>query len=1058
MMAQESSEGICLNQVIPNLDDYVCPEPPISGCMDYRHYAPLVSSETPVKIIRMVFHVLQDANGLNNFSNSATDQGYLWAIRDKVNYYLKNNGQQTPLDPNYPSTFIKDTRLQIEVYPTIFYWTGICFNTNIDNGLVQAYCVNNNPNLPSEYKDGAIHVYFGNCYLVTQNNMTILDCKNTSGDGFGAINLYNYFNNITNASIPSDIYNGSLPRHLTHELGHVLGLAHAHTVGVTATIDNCCDTPNPMPQGESNNFMDYGAKRAFTECQIARMHYNLANKCGSTFVNSNFNNVYKNNKTNYCIKNKLEIVVIDGNQNVIWEGEKRLNTDVIIKKGSELTIKCTVGMATDASIIVEQGARLIIDGGRITHNSSFDCNCKGQERWRGIFAEGNPKFAHSTKMQSPTYPLSMKGENPGIVLLLNKATIEASSHGVNAQGLDYVNNTLYGGLVYANDAVFTNNTTAIVLAPYTLPTASKIEKSTFTTGTTGILAGGQNEFMVEGCSFSKLARYGIMIGNSSASVTKNTFEGLNYGLLTLATQPLTGDIRIGSKDILDENTFKKNKTGVYAVTINMLNVLQNHFTENNFGVAVLGESQFNIEKNKFYGQSKARIDLVNTGVIKGQKSSSCNIPLGLPYGGLDENLGIDISGENLGYSFHHENFLVCKANVILSNEGTTPGRLPNFGKKDNAMWNYFYGDNNILTIGNSPVIPATKQFTYYYPQKSLAPIKYQGYVRPLCDLLTPCNGQAYNFEAIETKGGDVGCLPITLADEAEPSCEWLYETPSGRICLDTCRSFECWLTIRQWSIKLDSIQQATGTSQDDDAQAQLKRIQNREAAIYWTLIDEHLRKGDTTFVEKLLLQGSSTEAYRALIGLKITNNQLEAATKLLDSYVVENEVDKDFVRIQQINIERLKLGIADSMSFEKQLKELRDLSTHRNPSSAYAQAIVAYLTGDIVAPELTPIPEEMEKGNFREGNAEKTTTMDATQLSVQPNPANNKVIVDIPMAWTKESTIELYNNVGTLLQKIECNNLSTHSIDSSNYSDGFYTILLRQKNIPIAQKKLIIQH
>ncbi len=107
---------------------------------------------------------------------------------------------------------------------------------------------------------------------------------------------------------------------------------------------------------------------------------------------------------------------------------------------------------------------------------------------------------------------------------------------------------------------------------------------------------------------------------------------------------------------------------------------------------------------------------------------------------------------------------------------------------------------------------------------------------------------------------------------------------------------------------------------------------------------------------------------------------------------------------------------------------------------------------------MTPIPEEDEKGSFREGNAEKTTTMDATQLSVQPNPANNKVVIDIPTAWAKESTIELYNNVGMLLQKIECNNISTFSIDISNYADGFYSIILRQNNATIAQKKLIIQH
>ena len=118
---------------------------------------------------------------------------------------------------------------------------------------------------------------------------------------------------------------------------------------------------------------------AFTECQLAHIHYHLSNNCSTIVTKYDINVI---NMTNYCKKNPDEMIRIKAHEKVIWDYNKSLNTDVLVESGGELIISCRVGMATDALIKVQRGARLqVIDGGTVTHNSVYNCNCKS-ERWK----------------------------------------------------------------------------------------------------------------------------------------------------------------------------------------------------------------------------------------------------------------------------------------------------------------------------------------------------------------------------------------------------------------------------------------------------------------------------------------------------------------------------------------------------------------------------------------------------------------------------------------------------------------------------------------------------
>ena len=149
-----------------------------------------------------------------------------------------------------------------------------------------------------------------------------------------------------------------------HELGHALGLYHVNQ-------DDCCDTNGN--QTTSNDLMATNdPAKALTECQIARIHYLLEGKCGT---GNSCSDVHQAVITDYCSKNTAENITIHTGEQIVWETHRKFYSDVIVETGAQLTIKCTVGMPNGGNIFVRRGGRLIVDGGRITHNSNLWDRC-----------------------------------------------------------------------------------------------------------------------------------------------------------------------------------------------------------------------------------------------------------------------------------------------------------------------------------------------------------------------------------------------------------------------------------------------------------------------------------------------------------------------------------------------------------------------------------------------------------------------------------------------------------------------------------------------------------
>ena len=140
-------------------------------------------------------------------------------------------------------------------------------------------------------------------------------------------------------------------------------------------------------------------------------------------------------------------------QNTIWETKNVINEKIVVKPSATLTIKGNTFFTSNASIIVEPGGRLIIDGGTLTNV------CDG-ELWQGIEVLGN-------------IFLQQNATNQGIVELKNGARIENAICGISVgrpgrnlnDGL-IIYPGVGGGIVYANNAHFINNQKAVYFATH----------------------------------------------------------------------------------------------------------------------------------------------------------------------------------------------------------------------------------------------------------------------------------------------------------------------------------------------------------------------------------------------------------------------------------------------------------------------------------------------------------------------------------------------------------------------------------------------------------------
>jgi hypothetical protein len=688
---------------------------PTIGCKNNLKYAPVISFTTPIKTLRLVFHIIQKDDGSRNFQNTPTDLLKLKQIEIDVNNLLANLAIVTPKLTNCIPIQIKDSRIRVNIQEIIFHKSTDFWDKS-------------NNNEPTPYTGCDVFEKFAktsNNSLDNSLHIIIMGARKVGSDVSFSISGYasgvpsnmkkymilsGLYNKTVESPDPFWLQNNNVAKFLGHELGHCMGLYH------TFMDDYCCDTFDQIE--ETNNLMDYSVEReTLTEQQLARCHYILENNCDE---DGKCSDIYKIVSTNYCVKDDKNTVSINGISE--WSVPKKINTDIILKTGAQLTIKCRVELAENVTITVERGAKLIIDGGILTNANS----CKNIA-WQGIYVWGN------SKKQQPDPLGKLAADEAGVVILKNNAIVEHARTAISTsapsikwpQYADY-----YGGVIYAEGSSFVNNTRAIEFMSYKYPNKSKFINCTFKEekdwrdNTIGVTIWDCHQIDFKGNTFESLDFSGIMGIDFDANVIEeNIFKKLYYGIESYSTSPSS------SKLLVHGNIFENNFLDIASLATAKdegLQISSNYFKSSPIGITMQGPTSYRIRSNQFKNSAIGAISY-ETGEY--QNRFICN--------DFQVQYGIGFAGNN-NHSQFLQNEFKSTFDVVINATKNGKGSINTFqGDSKSAASNCFTPTGSCITAD----LKSSDWFFYFAPDK-----KSGGCYIPT-DNITDGGGNNYEYKA-----------------------------------------------------------------------------------------------------------------------------------------------------------------------------------------------------------------------------------------------------------------------------------------------------------------------
>lgn len=175
-----------------------------------------------------------------------------------------------------------------------------------------------------------------------------------------------------------------------------------------------------------------------------------------------------------CEKNS-DIEQITSTPAFPWSGIMYKDHDVVVKAGTTLTVKGTVYFVPEAKLIVEPGAKLIVDGGVL------GTSC--ENLWQGVEVWGQ-----YNQIQLSNYQ--------GEIDIINGGIIQDAIYGIKTFKGDFIGYDVYntGGIIKCNGAGFLNNQIAISYHLYSyknLPNFGYFKDCNFTWDDNYILSSNQ---------------------------------------------------------------------------------------------------------------------------------------------------------------------------------------------------------------------------------------------------------------------------------------------------------------------------------------------------------------------------------------------------------------------------------------------------------------------------------------------------------------------------------------------------------------------------------------
>lgn len=711
------------------------------------------------------------------------------------------------------------------------------------------------------------------------------------------LNTLQYYLNISNPPNTHDI-----ARLINHEFLHTRSLNHTHYCnnpcnGISFELVNgqnveCCGTcynhNGPAACWGCNDrqlVMGPGSQLYLTPCELKEA-WNYILETSPSYQT-------------YCEgQASTGPVIYDVNGIVVWSGKRVFNTDVRIKSGTTVEVLCEVLMGADKRIIVENGGRLIVNGGTIT--SLCDNGL-----WGGIKVTG--------------------GNSDFDVKIYNQSTIENTKDAAVSMfpALPYNQAVNFGnGILEAQNSTFNNCKRIAELISFTPQwNSSRIVGCTQNGGVWGVTNWNCQDVLVEGNTFNDLSDICVTTIGGSYRLFDNLFNGGRGNLILNNASAV-------SPTFVENNTFLGREFGVRSVgtSITESTILNNQFNCTEVDVLLEGDNDFRIENNNF----NAIIGVVASGTGVHANPIHAN-----SFQGNAE--GIVAVGYNRGLNFTYNCFNSSVADVYV--DGTIRRRIRyNTKPAGNCFSHQGNASSTVFDIAGN-----MNNLRYYEPG-DLNPTCHDAVKAPI-QVQRVLNGTLNNIGC-----GSDGLTPTppNFPDDFDP-CN------PGQDPQDIMNAIT-WL--EQELIVLNSggdVSTYTQDVYDHLIQLYTRCLQNLSGNLFMT----HIRSGDFEKARSLYESKTDEISEIAVFTSYIFENDTKSARAFLKQTKSESVEFDDFKTIQYINLERIAGGYFYEAS-PRQLKMVKEIAIKEHPYAAYAKGLYYIFTKELISTDKTRLFEKAE--------------------------------------------------------------------------------------------------
>ncbi|MBL7810263.1 MAG: T9SS type A sorting domain-containing protein [Saprospiraceae bacterium] len=696
-------------------------------------------------------------------------------------------------------------------------------------------------------------------------------------------------------------------------------------------------------------------------------------------------------------------LVVGAGQTVSISNQTVHYSNITIEPTGTLHIsnQSTVKMHFDGRIFVQKGAKLIVD------NSTLTTTCL-TDYWAGIRVQGNPSLPQPAIYDANNNPLiqvPLSADDAGVVFLLNNSTVEKARLAISTNW----SGAQWGGVVFAKNTDFINNRRVAEFMQYPTPNAgltftntSKFIECLFdgsAEGSTGVTMWDTDKITFNKCNFVGFEHNALVAHDAGAVVSgNNNFINNGRAISNVATYPF------GSYPLIvdNHNYFASENSELIASFASDrwagLKIEQNEFYNEGAGVGVWldGPSNFNIDNNAFYGMMGA-VYITHTGFGNDSKQNMvrCNTI-------QNANWGIGFVGDNQFVQFLSNDFQQVGEDVIVTgtirNQQGAPG-TPAANCFDNL------GSPDITSTGTS--------FSYFVNTSA-----------PFCEVpVSPVN-----FIVVNTSNKNpINCL--NLPETLDPAT-------GGNLP-----------ELRQQLADLQG--QLVLNPENNILQAEWHQAMAQKEALMKALIKEKIAVGDYAGIDALLEEEHTLESDMSRFGLRMSIGAYAEAEALLNTFPHETQDEFWFVKVQQINLQRL-LNPETFELAEMDEALLNVVAESQSPYRGFARAILMLLKGNWYACDVQTA--------LRSAEPVQTAPVVVKDWVLAPNPANNTLQISLGKIAAAKAEIKLFDVYGRMVKQADASGQQEIQLETSQLPEGVYYVILTEGGFISKQTKISIQH